>query len=136
MLRIIFIFLLVVLYNQTQAQEYKITDSTKSKTTIVIQDNRLNELSETYRSSFKLMGYRIQIFSGNKKQPARDARLAFVQNYNSIKAHEIYEQPYFKVRVGDFRTKIEALKFKNELTKYFPNCFIVRDEIDFKEGIN
>ncbi|PJA09870.1 MAG: hypothetical protein COX70_00610 [Flavobacteriales bacterium CG_4_10_14_0_2_um_filter_32_8] len=136
MLRFFFIFISLVLFELSYAQELNKTDSSNNKNTSIVQDVRLVELSETYRSSFKLMGYRIQIFSGNKKQPARDARLAFVQIFNTIKAHEIYEQPYFKVRVGDFKTKIEALKFKNELIKHFPNCFIVRDEIDFKEGIN
>ncbi len=136
MLRVLFIFIFVVLFKLSHAQEYHKNDSANSKTTVVLQDNRLSELCETYTSSFKLMGFRIQIFSGNSKQPARDARLIFINSFNDIKAHEIYEQPYFKVRVGDFRTKIEALKFKIELSKYFPNCFIIRDEIDFKENIN
>lgn len=110
------------------------TDSVKAPIiTQTIKDSRIDKLNETFVSSYALKGYRIQIYSGSKKQPARQARLKFSQLYRKTKAHESYEQPYFKVRVGDFKTKIEALKFRNELIKHFPNCFIVKDDIKFKE---
>jgi len=136
MYKIILVFMFFVLNNELFSQENSDDTTITGTTTNVISDLRLNTLKETYNSTYKLMGYRIQIYSGSKKQPARDTRLTFTKMYSKIKAHEMYEQPYFKVRVGDFRTKIEALKFKNELVKYFPNCFIVNDEIDFKEISN
>lgn len=101
--------------------------------TPVVKDSRIDKLNNDYKSTYKLEGYRIQIYSGTKKQPARQARMQFTQRYRDTKAHEDYESPYFKVRVGDFKTKLEALKFKNELTKYFPNCLIIKDEIEFKD---
>ncbi len=100
--------------------------------TPTINDSRIDKLNKAYKTNFKLEGYRVQIFSGNKRQAARQARQQFTQLYGTVKAHEIYEQPYFKVKVGDFKTKIEALKFKNELTKHFPNCFILKENIEFK----
>jgi hypothetical protein len=114
------------------AQEETANDSTAYKTH-TIQDYRIEKLSKNYSSVFQLSGYRIQIYSGNKKQPARQARLKFSQLHKNIKAHESYQQPNFKVRVGDFKTKLEALKFQKELLKYFPNCFIVKDDIDIEE---
>ncbi|MCB0401474.1 MAG: SPOR domain-containing protein [Flavobacteriales bacterium] len=114
-----------------KAQDTAVPDSTKSHRVDIIKDSRIDKLNETYSSGFKLEGYRIQIYSGNKRQPAKDARLAFSRIYRKTEAYEVYEQPYYKVRVGDFKTKIEALKFKNDLTKHFPNCFIVRDEIEY-----
>ena len=134
MIRILFIFLFVLPINKLLAQDNSANDSLIKSSTTIIKDNRLDKLEDNYKATFKLIGYRVQIFSGTNKQPARDARYTFVQSYNSVKSYEIYEQPYFKVRVGDFKTKIEALKFKNELTKHFPNCFIVNDEIEFKEN--
>ena len=122
--------LVIFIFGVSQAQENN-NDSTQT-ITHVIKDSRIGKLEAAYKSTYKLEGYRIQIFSGNKRQPAKDARLKFTRVYRKTKAHEVYEQPYFKVRVGDFKTKLEALKFKNELTKHFPNCFIVNDEIEFK----
>jgi len=111
------------------SQEENKTDSLTS----VIKDSRIDKLNNTYQASYKLKGFRIQIYSGNKKQPANQARSTFTRIYRKKKANMNYEQPYYKVRVGDFRTKIEALNFKNELIKHFPNCFIVNDEIDIEE---
>lgn len=93
----------------------------------------IDQLIKTHESSFKQQGYRIQIFQGNKKQPAREAKSKYISTHSKHKAHEIYQQPYFKVRVGDFRTKLEALKFQKELISKFPNSFIVKDEIEIDE---
>ena len=111
------------------------TDSTTATVSSIeiIQDSRINKLDKEYVNTYKLKGYRVQIFSGDKKQPARQARLKFTKLYRKTKAYERYEQPNFKVRVGDFKTKIEALKFKNKLVDHFPNAFIVEDEIEFMD---
>ncbi|MGB0886851.1 MAG: SPOR domain-containing protein [Vicingaceae bacterium] len=98
-----------------------------------VKDKRISKLNNTYQTSYSLKGYRIQIFSDNKKQPANQARSTFLRSHPKTKAHLSYEQPYYKVRVGDFRTKLEALKYKNDVADEFPNCFIVKDEIDVNE---
>ena len=129
MKKLILIGVLSCCFQFLYSQENRNVDSS----TTIIKDSRINKLNETYISSYKLKGYRVQIYSGNKRQPANEARSSFSRIYKKKKAHMNYEQPYYKVRVGDFRTKIEALKFKNDLIKHFPNCFIVRDEIDINE---
>lgn len=102
----------------------------------IIKDSRIDDVLQTYKTSSTLDGYRIQIFSDNKKQPAKDEKAKFLNLYSTVKAHEIYQQPYFKIRVGDFRTKLEAYKFQKEIQTQFPNCFIVKDEIDVEELIS
>ena len=109
------------------------TTSDKSNKIIIKKDYRIDKIIETHKKSYKEEGYRIQLFSGNKKQPAREAKAKYISLRHDNKAHEIYQQPYFKVRVGDFRTKLEALKFQKEISSHFPNCFIVKDEIDIEQ---
>lgn len=123
----------ILLFTTLVSYSQESTNDSLKTITPTIKDSRIVKLDAAYKSTYKLNGYRIQIFSGNKRQPAKEARLRFTRIYRKTKAHEVYEQPYFKVRVGDFKTKLEALKFKNELTKHFPNCFIVKDEIEFKD---
>ena len=43
----------------------------------------------------------------------------------------IFQEPYYKVRIGDYRTKMEAEKFLNEIEQDYPNAFVVQDEINF-----
>ena len=82
------------------------SDSLQQKTTIV-KDSRIDLLGETYKATYSLKGYRVQIYSGNKRQPANQTRASFLRVHPKTKAHLDYEQPYYKVRVGDFKTKIE-----------------------------
>ncbi|MGB0881640.1 MAG: SPOR domain-containing protein [Vicingaceae bacterium] len=112
------------------------TDSLKQKSnTTIIKDIRIDKLSETYTATHNLIGYRVQIHSGPKRLPANQVRATFLRVHPKTKAHFDYEQPYYKVRVGDFKTKLEALKYKNFIADEFPNSFIVKDEIDAEELI-
>ncbi len=129
--RILLVVIVILLSLQLKAQN-EAKDTINLMKVEIIKDNRIDNLNKTYSNSYHLDGYRVQIYSGNKKQPARQARMEFTKFYRKTKAYEMYEQPYFKVRVGDFKTKIEALKFKNNLVKHFPNCIIVKDEIEFE----
>ncbi|MCB9364728.1 MAG: SPOR domain-containing protein [Flavobacteriales bacterium] len=131
---IIFSFLLSITFpmkSQTNLQHD--TSINKSSKVTIKKDYRIDKIVDTHKKSFKEEGFRIQIFSENKKQPARDAKAKYISLKHSPKAHEVYQQPYFKIRVGDFRTKLEALKFQKEISPHFPNCFIVKDEIDIEE---
>ncbi len=81
-------------------------------------------------------GYRLQIYFGsglNARSQATKARKDFLSAHPDIKAYLIYKSPDFKVVVGDFRTKSEALKLQKSLIYQFPNAFIVADEIAFPE---
>lgn len=128
-----FILILSICCTSQTVLSQENSDSLKTSNNNIIKDNRIDVLEETYKSTFKLIGYRVQIHSGNKRQPANQARASFLRIHPKTKAHLDYEQPYYKVRVGDFKTKLEALKYKNFIAKEFPNSFIVKDEVDIKE---
>lgn len=74
-------------------------------------------------------GYRIQIHFGSEREKAKQVKTKFLQQFPEVPAYEVYQQPNFKVRVGDFRTRLNAQKFMNELAASFPSAFIVSDEI-------
>ena len=78
-------------------------------------------------------GYRVQVFSSSgtgSSQKAREARTKFLSFYPGLKAYTDYEAPNFRVRVGDYRTKLEAEKIKKMISQEFPACFIVPDYIN------
>jgi hypothetical protein len=125
-----FLFSFQLVFSQENADTNLILNTTNVK---LIKDNRIDALNKTYAKTYHLKGFRVQIYQGNKRQPANHARSKFLKIHPKTKAHLYYKQPHFKVGVGDFRTKLEALKYKNEITDEFPNCFIVRDDIDIEE---
>ncbi len=81
-------------------------------------------------------GYRIRIFSDNgygaKDQQLR-IRASFLSQYPEIKTYSRYEGSYYKIYVGDFRTKRDALRALNKINENFPDGFIVEDKIVIEE---
>lgn len=86
-----------------------------------------NGVSGTFISS---SGFRVQIFSGSSRTDAYSAQSKFLQKYPDLRTYIIYQQPNFKVRAGDFRTRMEAAKLLEELRPMFPGMFIVAEKIN------
>lgn len=94
----------------------------------------VNKHIESNKKQKGIPGYRIQVYSGSghsARGKAEKIESFFLEEYPDIACYLSYYSPNFKVRVGDFRTKSEALKFKKEIALDFPNTYIVRDIIKF-----
>lgn len=106
---------------------------------VVHQDSRIDKLLEKHRAfgeKGKLEGYRVQIFfdSGNNSKNKAAARKGqFVARFPEVGAYLTFQSPNYKVRVGDFRTRMDAEGFKAKILNDFPDAFVVRDEINFPE---
>jgi len=81
-----------------------------------------------------LSGYRVRIFFDNK-QTARveseETLKRFESMYHDVVAYRTYANPYFKVTVGDFRTRSEAVKLLERIRGAFPSAFVVKENIEF-----
>ena len=76
----------------------------------------------------------MRIFFDNK-QTARQESEAVLKRFESlhrdIKAYRTYANPYFKVTVGDFRTKSEAMEVLSRIKTEFPSAFVVKENIEY-----
>ncbi len=79
----------------------------------------------------KAKGYRVQIHFGNTREAAKSVKDKFLSQVNQVNAYEIYQQPNFKIRVGDFRSHLDAYRFLKSIKSNFPNAYIVQDDINF-----
>ena len=81
-----------------------------------------------------MSGYRVRIFFDNK-QTARveseETLKKFERLYHDVVAYRTYANPYFKVTVGDFRTRSEAVKLLERIRHDFPSAFVVKENISF-----
>jgi len=76
-------------------------------------------------------GYRVQIasFSGtSSKSNAFNLRDRFMTDHPTVQAYIIYDEPNFKVKVGDFRTRLEAYAFLQEIKETYKG-YIIKDNI-------
>lgn len=93
---------------------------------------RKNVIVNEAKKSFR--GYRIQIFSVsgvNSKDKANKAKAEFLMYNDDNQVYIVYNEPYFKVRIGDFLTKLEALRFMQTIIKEHPFAFVVADDINY-----
>jgi len=103
-----------------------------------IGDARIDSLLQLHIMQNKrfptMPGYRIQIYkeSGNS---ALDSSLAvrdrFNARYAEIPAYISFNEPYYRVRVGDFRTRLEAVRFLEKIKRRYPLAWDIKDEIRF-----
>ena len=88
----------------------------------------------TDNASRTLSGYRVRIFFDNK-QTARveseETLRKFESMYHDVVAYRTYANPYFKVTVGDFRTRSEAARLLERIKGAFPSAFVVKENIAF-----
>lgn len=103
----------------------------------VERDPRVDLLIEKHRqfniSNPGVDGFRVQIFfdsGNNSKKAAQTAREKFMELHPDVTAYLTYKSPYYRVRVGDFRTKLEAEGFLFQLAATYPNAFTVPDRVE------
>lgn len=99
-----------------------------------IQDKKIGELITKHiqlNEKAGISGYRIKIHFGADKNLAKEIKVKFISIYPNVPAYEKYDQPNFNIRVGNFRTKLEAYKFLKQIQGEFASAFIVQDEIEF-----
>ncbi len=79
-------------------------------------------------------GYRIRIFFDNS-QTARSGSEAALYRFKvqnpGVSAYRSFANPYFKVTVGDYRTKSEALEALAAIKVQFPTAFIVKERFKY-----
>ena len=106
----------------------------------VTQDQAIRNLVNQHLAQQKRMngirGFRISIYMGSGQEANKQAdqwRARFISRYEEVKSYKKFEYPYFKVYVGDFRTKSEALRFLKRIEYDYPDAFIREDIISFPD---
>jgi len=76
-------------------------------------------------------GYRLLVINTNKRDDAIAAKTKVYTNFPELKAYLVYQSPYFKLKVGNFKTREEAQQYQKTLGYYFPKgVFIMADTIE------
>ena len=106
----------------------------------IIQDNKVSLLVSKHVQINQLNkgieGFRIQVFfdsGNNSKTNARSIYDSFISKYPTVRAYITFKAPNYKVRVGDFRTKLDAQRFLNEIIADYPNAWIIADQINLPQ---
>lgn len=80
----------------------------------------------------EIKGYRIQIISNNNRTNVYNQKARVYEHFSEFKSYLKYVQPYYKLRIGDFKTRLEARSYLEKVIKVFPSAFIVFDDIKLR----
>ena len=128
---------LILFWGATGSGFAQINRGADSSKLIITQDMRIDALLEKTMHIEKglegMPGYRVQISFGSSKKEALEIKAAFTESYADHEGYVVYDIPYFKVRVGNFRTHLAAEKILREIKEEYTGAFIVRDLIPIPE---
>jgi len=122
-------------------EELSTADSVTNATVRIYQDKRIAKLvSNKHSNSTKQLtpnGYRVQVFSSNVQRTAKNEAFRIEKQiqdeFPDQPVYVNYISPFWKVRVGDFKTQTQAQAFRSKLIEAFPQMrsevYLVHEQI-------
>lgn len=106
----------------------------KSQTTSIVKDPRLDMLlkkqAELNKEVDKLNnktgpGYRIMVINSNDRIKALEVKSRMMSDFPEEKSYLVYQSPYFKIMIGNFRTRQEAEPLQKKIQEIYPTGVII-----------
>ena len=125
-----FVFCLLVCLT-TFSQNGKITiDGDPRIDSLMIQQTKINNQKDG------ISGYRIQIKNTTTQKDANTLRTQFSRDFPELKSYLRYNAPYYKIRIGDYLTKLEAQKDLIKIKKKYKGAYPIPCPVNLEEIIN
>jgi hypothetical protein len=131
--------LLLIGAQRTVAQVVQ-TDTLQAGNIKVYQDNRMATLEKKqaeYNEKMNLTrkyshGFRIQVLNTTDRNEATAVKTKLLQLFPGEKVYLLYQEPYFRVRFGNFRKQSDADDFLQQINKLYPGVFLIPSPIEPK----
>jgi hypothetical protein len=94
---------------------------------------KFDSLANQNKKIIYTSGYRIQVYNGTNKDGITQIKTKVYTRLPDIDIYTTFIQPNYKVKAGDFMSKVEAYQALGELLKEFPSALIVPDQINLKK---
>lgn len=111
-------------------QEYRseegINPSLDKKTVAI---GRMTAVDKSKMKRVKVRGFRVQIFSGANRSEAYAEQSRFRNLYKDYDAYVNYDEPNYRVKVGDFESRAEANNLMRILRSQFDNVFVFTEDV-------
>jgi hypothetical protein len=79
------------------------------------------------RTNPGINGWRLQVMASPDRQQVEAAEQRFKTLYPDVPASWVHEKPYYKLRVGAFRSRLEAQAFLPVISTDFPGAYPAKD---------
>ncbi len=76
-----------------------------------------------------MRGYRVQIYYGIDRNQAIQRKVDFIRRFPNEKTYMSYTQPQYRVKVGNFATRQDAVELYRQAINIYGACMIVPDNV-------
>lgn len=97
-----------------------------ARTTVSLAEKKVDKRTA---KRVRTKGFRVQIFSGSNRSDAVAAQNSFLRQYKEMGAYLSFEEPNYRVKVGDFRTRSEANAFLQKIRGRYQNVFVFVEDV-------
>lgn len=70
-------------------------------------------------------GYRVLVINTHDRNKAMSVKSTLMTNFPEHKTYLIYQSPYFKIQIGNFKERPEADQLKKKIISFYPTGVIV-----------
>ncbi|CCH02934.1 sporulation domain protein [Fibrella aestuarina BUZ 2] len=98
-------------------------------------DALLDTIAQQNRRVRYAPGYRVQIYVGNERAAADAAKLEVYKQFPELSAYTSYQQPTYRLKVGDFMRKMDAERYFARLKTLFAGAQMQPDKVDVRRSI-
>lgn len=113
------------------------TDSLTHGNYTITQADNITTVTDKYKHYLRhnefIDGYRIQISSTDMREDVYKNKSIFYREFPDLNSYVEYEQPTYKLKVGDYKTRLEATYYLQQIMTIYPGAFIVKDKIKIKQ---
>ncbi len=138
---------MIILTGGSYAQAFVPADTVTYANVTIQKDKRIDILGEkmyAYNAGLAKnirsgKGYRLMVLSSNDRNLAMQLRSKLLQQYPEHKVYMVYQNPFIKLKMGNFVDREEAENFKKQLLRQnmVPgNIYLIPENIELKPEIN
>jgi hypothetical protein len=98
-------------------------------------DKALDSLSVHNKNIRYSSGYRIQVYVGNERREVDEAKSYIYQNFPDLNTYLSFSQPTYRLKAGDFTSRMDAERFYNAIRQRYSMAMIVQERIDIRKSM-
>ncbi len=99
----------------------------------IFKDSRIDSVEKYIAETPTFQGYTIQLESSQLKETIKTVQLKFIKEYPDYPIFDEYIAPNTYLFVGRFYSRIDALSFKNKISKHFDETIVISKMIELPE---
>lgn len=111
-----------------------------TKTEVILQESdltitqKVNEQIQAdnflHQNAKYRMAYKIQLYMGRDRNIAQGAKQFSNSNFPNLEVFESYKIPFYNVKIGPFKSKVEAEKALKVISNSYTDAIILQEKVE------